>query len=187
MHRWYFCLIGSGPRPIQMPITQHDSHDRRRGKDQPFERRHSVRCVRTCTARMHIERVIFNVRRWTGCVHPGDALRDEPMNASGQSGGNEVLRSLAAHARIAARALSHARRIQTVREIGELVNHDVRPRSGNSMRQGSGVEYIDHDGLDTGATHTIGFVVRTRRADYMMASIEQQRNQTPADGACRSG
>ena len=80
---------------------------------------------------MHIERVVFAVRLRPRRVHPGYALRDEPMCSRRKGSGNEVLRSLATHAGIAPRPFSHPGGIETGWEIGQLMHHDIRPGGGN--------------------------------------------------------
>jgi hypothetical protein len=131
---------------------------------------------------MHVERVILPMRLRPRRVHPGDALRDEPMCSRCKGGGNEVVRSLATHAGIAPRPFSHPGGIKTGWEIGQLMQHDIRPGSGNGAGQRGRVENVDDYGLDAGRTQRIRFGCGAGGANDMVPRVEQQGDEALANG-----
>jgi hypothetical protein len=54
------------------------------------------------------------------------------MHVGGEGAGNEVPGSLTAQASVAQRPLGHPSAIESAREIGKLMDHDIRPRRRNS-------------------------------------------------------
>src|SRR5262249_31205406 len=95
--------------------------------------------------------------------------------------------SLAAHAGVAARPLDHPGGIEAGREIGQLMDHDIRPSCGYGTGQRGGVEDIDHHRLDAGGAQRVCFGRRAGRPDDLVPGVEQQRHQPLADGAPGSG
>jgi hypothetical protein len=94
------------------------------------------------------------------------------MHAGGQRGGNEVPGSLAAHTGVASRPFGHPGRIETRREVGQLMDHNIRPSSANGAGQRGCVEDIDDHGLDADGAERVRFRCRAGRSDDMVPGVE---------------
>jgi hypothetical protein len=53
-------------------------------------------------------------------------LRDEPTNSRAECRGDQILGSLTEHARISLRSFGHLAWIETRRQIGKLMDNDIR-------------------------------------------------------------
>ena len=61
-------------------------------------------------------------------IGKGDALRDQPARARRPRRGNQIGGAVDAQMRIARERITQERRIENLRQIGELMDHDVRAR-----------------------------------------------------------
>jgi len=73
---------------------------RRRCRGQPFKRRNAAHGDAARSFRVQIQRVIFRIGLWSGCIGPGYALCYQPAGAHFQSGCDEVLCPFQANARV---------------------------------------------------------------------------------------
>jgi hypothetical protein len=66
-------------------------------------------------------------------ISEGDALRDHPSGACRLRRGDQIGRALLAQARIAGKHVAEARRIEHLRQIGQLMDDDFGARTNNRI------------------------------------------------------
>ena len=76
-------------------------------------------------------------------VGKGDALGDQPARARRQRRGDQIGRPFDAQTGVARQPVGEARRIDHLRQIGQLMNDHVRPRADDDIPQGILIENID--------------------------------------------
>lgn len=123
------------------------------------------------------------MRRSARCIDPRDTLRDHPPCTGSERGLHQIAGAFVADARITHERIGHQVRRQRGRQIGQLMDHDVRPRGYDGVRQRGCIEHIDDDRFDADLTQRIELCGRSCRAGYVMTGIAQQRRQTLTDGA----
>ena len=87
---------------------------------------------------------------WLGTVgiSKRDALGDQPARTRRTRGGDEIGRALDAKAGIALARSRHLCRIKELRQIGQLMDDDVRTGVGYGSPHSAGIEGIEHDRRD---------------------------------------
>jgi len=77
-------------------------------------------------------------------------LRDHAPDTRGARSRHEVERALRTNTGVASERLAHVRGIQTLRQIGQLIDHDLG-RDGKERAQHRGrIVYVEHDRPHTG-------------------------------------
>lgn len=181
--RW---RVGMSPGSIELAIAKHDAFERRRFQGPIFERDDAAHRDPPVPLCLDFERIALRMGLGPRRVRPGYALRDQPSGTRGNRRFDEVSRPLVADASVANDRFPHLSRVEIFREIGELMDHDIRPALRNSARQGCSVEDIHHDWVRPESAQLIDFRRRSRGPDDVMAGVMQKRRQPPANDARRA-
>ena len=121
--------------------------------------------------------------QWSRRVNECDALRDHALRTGRFRRGDEVLRALDADARIGGESGVERVGIGAIGQIGQLMDHDIRPRIARDLHKRFGVEHIDHR-RDCARARQFGALGRRAcRTDHLMARAHQQKNERTADDA----
>jgi hypothetical protein len=135
------CFSLDGARSVELSIAQGDALDRCGEKHRLLEREHAIERHARGTMR-HTQQVVLEMRLSTRRIEPGNALCDYSPHSGLLRRAHEICRALAANAGIAYQGLRHRRRAQIVRQVGQLVDEDLRSDAGESSLNGRYVEDI---------------------------------------------
>ena len=177
--------IGSRAGTVKLAVAQHDAFERRI-EHGAFERDDAADADRAIAFGLRVERIGFRMRLRPWRISPRDALRDQAPRTRRDRSIDEMTRAFGAKARVAADCFAHLRGIEAAREIGQLVDHDVRFRRGNGARERIGIEYVDDHRLNADRAQRIGLRCITRRACHVMSRVAEQHGKPPSDDAGRA-
>ena len=86
--------------------------------------------------------------------------------------------------RRALRAISrHFARFERIRQVGELVDHDLRPDLVQMVAQSIRVEHVDHDRFYSSFFQFRGLFPRSRGTEHTPSVLQKEGGKAPADGA----
>ena len=104
-----------------------------------------------------------------------------------QGGGNQIACANVPKAGIARKCGRHFARFQRVGQVGELVDHDIRPDLVEMVPQGIRVEHVDHDRFDSSLLQFRSFVHGSGGAEHTPSVLQKEGSEAPADGARSAG
>ena len=97
-------------------------------------------------------------------IHSTNAYATSRRTPATSAAADQILGSLAAHARISLHSFGSLAGIETRREIGELMDDDIPVSLKNCRAQRRRVEDIDHHRLHPGGAQSVCLGCRARRA-----------------------
>ena len=179
-------LVRPGSRSVDVAVAKHHALQRRRIQRPVLERGHALHADRAAARRVEIERVRLRMRLRPGRIHPGDALRDEPARARRDRRLHQVARTFVADPGVARERFRHPGGIVDLLQIGELVDHHVRPERTQRVRERFRIEHVDLDGLGAQCAQPIRARGRPGRSRHGVTGFENKRGQAAADRAGRA-
>ena len=126
------------------------------------------------------------MRLAAGRIGERNALHDEASGAGRPRRRDQIARAFDADARVARIRCGQRLLVEALRQVGQLVNNDLRLRVNGGTLERGGFVHVNDCGTHARSFQFARRIGRARRAGHIVPGRDEKWHQPPSDGAARS-